>query len=408
MLSEKDLKYIWHPFTQMHTAPPPIPIVRGQGAYLYDDKNKKYIDAISSWWVNLHGHSHPYIAKKIAYQARKLEHVLFAGFTHAPAVHLAERLLPQLPGSFAKIFYSDNGSTAVEVAIKLALQYAKTKPEIICFKHSYHGDTFGAMSAAGKNTYNKPFWSHLFKVSQIPPPLKGQEETSYAKMRQHLSKNKSACFIFEPCVLAAGGMHIYSHTALDYLIGMCKEHQVLTIGDEVMTGFGRTGPLFACERLKNKPDILCLSKGITGGFLPLGVTACTQNIFEAFLGESTEKAFLHGHSYTANPIACTSALASLDLLESPLCKEKRSLITDLHKTFVAHCKDYKSLLRCTHLGTLLVLEYTKPPPVEYFLKQGIIVRPLGNTLYLLPPYCISKEDLNYIYNHILITLKEMS
>ncbi|MFS8562913.1 MAG: adenosylmethionine--8-amino-7-oxononanoate transaminase [Rhabdochlamydiaceae bacterium] len=302
----------------MQTARPPIPIIRAQGVYLYAEDGSRYLDAISSWWVNLHGHAHPYIAQKIKSQAEVLEHVIFADFTHRPAVELASRLILLLPRAMSKVFYSDNGSTAVEVALKIALQYWHNqkipKSKVICFKSSYHGDTFGAMSAAGRNEFNKPFWQKLFDVESIDPPLKGQEELSLSQLQSILDQGNTACFIFEPLVLGSGGMIIYPPNGLDRLIQCCKEHQVLTIADEVMTGFGRTGTLFACEQLQEKPDLICLSKGLTGGFLPLGVTACTEEIFSAFLGNQLTQAFLHGHSYTANPLACSSALASLDLL----------------------------------------------------------------------------------------------
>lgn len=409
---------IWHPFTQMQTAEPPIHIVKAKGAYLYDKNGKSYLDAISSWWVNLHGHTHPHIVKQITSQANQLDQVIFAGFTHTPAIELAARLLPKLPGNMSKIFYSDNGSTAVEVALKMALQFwhnKKTaKTTVICFKNGYHGDTFGAMSAAGKNAFNKPFWNHLFQVEQIDPALKGREKASISQLKAILKEGKAACFIFEPLILGSGGMVIYPAAFLNNLLQLCKIHGILTIADEVMTGFGRTGPLFACDQLDLKPDIMCLSKGLTGGFLPLGATACHKSIFEAFLSPHYEQALLHGHSYTANPLACTSALASLDLLEKENCTFQRQLIHNAHQAFCRKWQASPKLKRCETLGTILALEYQVKKPsyfhslrdylYRFFLSRGVLIRPLGNVLYLMPPYCIQLEELHWIYDQIEETL----
>ena len=402
---------IWHPFTQMQTARTPIPIARGSGIYLYGEDGKRYLDGISSWWVNLHGHAHPYIVEKIKAQSDKLEHVIFADFTHAPAVELASRLMPLLPGDMAKLFYSDNGSTAVEVALKIALQYwynqKINRTKVVCFKNSYHGDTFGAMSAAGRNSFNQPFWKQLFDVESIDPPIKGQEEKSLQQLQVILDKGEVACFIFEPLILGSGGMIIYSGSMLERLIQCCHAHGVLTIADEVMTGFGRTGTLFACEQIQAKPDLICLSKGLTGGFLPLGATACTEKIFNAFLGSHFHQAFLHGHSYTGNPLACSSALASLDLLLEPSCFEQRAMIASSHQAF---CEAWHPRFkRCESIGTILALEYISEISIrdrlyDFFLSQGLLLRPLGNVVYVMPPYCIQKEELEWIYSQIILTL----
>jgi adenosylmethionine---8-amino-7-oxononanoate aminotransferase len=418
-LIEKDRACVWHPFTQMKTARPPIPIVRAKGIYLYAENGDRYLDAISSWWVNLHGHTHPYIAQKIQAQSEILEHVIFADFTHAPAVELASRLLSILPGVMTKIFYSDNGSTSVEIALKIALQYWHnqkiSKTKVVCFKNSYHGDTFGTMSAAGKNEFNRPFWRHLFDVESIDPPTKGQEDKSLSQLQSILEQDEVACFIFEPLILGSGGMIIYSPNGLDRLIQRCKEHQVLTIADEVMTGFGRTGTLFACNQLREQPDLICLSKGLTGGFLPLGVTACSERIFQAFLGDHLQQAFLHGHSYTANPLACSSALASLDLLLENSCFLQRKTIESLHHTFCQKWRSHPKLKRCEMLGTILALEYhskthsyfdsLRDRLYYFFLDKGVLLRPLGNVLYILPPYCIQVEELQFIYDQITLTLE---
>jgi adenosylmethionine---8-amino-7-oxononanoate aminotransferase len=419
-LSARDKETVWHPFTQMRTARPAIPIVRGEGVYLYAEDGRRYLDAISSWWVNLHGHAHPYIAEKITAQLQSVEHLIFADFTHAPAVDLAGRLLALLPGQMSKIFYSDNGSTAVEVALKMALQYWHNqnlpRRTVISFKRGYHGDTFGAMSAAGKNEFNRPFWSCLFEVEQIDPPLKGMEELALQQLQILLKRTAVACLIFEPLILGSGGMLIYPPEGLERLLRCCRQHGVLTIADEVMTGFGRTGPLFAMQQLQEHPDIICLSKGLTGGFLPLGVTACTQAVYAAFLGEHLQQALLHGHSYTANPLACSSALASLDLLVQPRCSAQRELIAACHRAFCARWSAHPKLQRCESLGTILALEYQAADSsyfhvmrdrlYQFFLDRGLLLRPLGNVLYVMPPYCITQSELETVYAAIAQTLED--
>lgn len=422
-LIEWDRSHVWHPFTQAAAGRDPIPIVKAKGCHLYAADGSRYLDGISSWWVNLHGHAHPYIAEKIKIQAETLEHVIFADFTHPPAIDLAARLISLLPGNMGKIFYSDNGSTAVEAALKIAFQYwhnkspSTTKTKVICFKGSYHGDTFGAMSASGKNNFNRPFWSHLFDVEMIDPPLNGLEKQSLKQLKSILRKEQSACFIFEPLILGVGGMKIYPAAGLDSLLQACWEHDVLTIADEVMTGFGRTDTLFACDQLKNKPDMICLSKGLTGGFLPLGVTACREHIYEAFLSNEVSQAFLHGHSYTANPIACSSALASLDLLLDDSCAAQREAIAASHSRFVSTWRWHPRLKRCESIGTILAIEYQTGEAdsyfnsigerlYSYFLQNRILLRPLGNVLYVLPPYCITMDELQLIYLHLIISFKD--
>lgn len=420
-LIARDSDHIWHPFTQMKTAKLPIPIVRANGAYLFGADGKSYLDAISSWWVNLHGHTHPYIAERIKAQVDTLEHVLFAGFTHSPAVELAERLMPLLPGAMSKLFYSDNGSTAVEVAIKIALQYwynlnpNKARTKVIGFNKSYHGDTFGAMSASGQNAFNRPFWKLLFAVETVDAPMPGDEERSLNQLKALLEQEDVAGFIFEPLILGSGGMHVYSARGLDAMLALCQEYDVVTIADEAMTGFGRTGTLFACHQLCHFPDMICLSKGLTGGFVPLGATACCQRLFDAFWSEHLSNAFLHGHSYTGNPIACSSALASLDLLLSEDSFNDRKRIARQHVAFCNQWQGHSKLVRCESLGTILIVELRSSQDKSYFascrdaiydffIQRGILVRPLGNVIYLIPPYCISEEDLEGVYEVISLMI----
>ncbi|RDC58599.1 adenosylmethionine--8-amino-7-oxononanoate transaminase [Pedobacter chinensis] len=419
-LTERDQKVIWHPYTQMKNALPHIPIVRGEGVYVFDEKGKKYIDAVSSWWVNIHGHSHPYIAKKVAEQLNVLEHVIFAGFTHEPAVLLAERLLPILPGQQDKVFYTDNGSTAVEVALKMCLQYWNNKgipkTKILAFKNAYHGDTFGAMSVSGRSIFTDAFNGLLFDVEFIDLP----NEDNIANLKSQIAnlKSKTACFIFEPLILGSGGMLMYEAKYLDELIFACNEAEILTIADEVMTGFGRTGTYFACEKLTNKPDIFCLSKGLTGGTMPLGITTCSNKIFEAFLSEDKLKTLYHGHSFTANPIACVASLASLDILLDSKTLQNIKRIENKHAVFLEEIKSHTKVKAVRHTGTIIAIEWETGNETSYlsslrnllyayFLDKGIILRPLGNIIYILPPYVISDEDLDYVYSAIKSALEEI-
>lgn len=420
-LAERDKKVIWHPYTQMKNAAPHIPIVRGEGVYLFDEDGKRYIDAVSSWWVTIHGHAHPHIAAKVAEQLKTLEHVIFAGFTHEPAVQLAERLLPLLPGRQEKVFYSDNGSTAVEVAIKMCLQYwvnttKQPRTKIIAFREAYHGDTFGAMSVSGRSIFTDPFAALLFDVEFIDLP--NERNIEQLKSKINYLSNEVACFIFEPMVLGAGGMLMYEPEYLDQLIETCQKHGILTIADEVMTGFGRTGKYFSCEALNTRPDIFCLSKGLTGGTMPMGITTCNKKIFEAFLSDDKLKTLYHGHSFTANPVTCAASLASLDILLKPETLENIQRVVAKHETFAAQIKGHPKLKDVRQTGTILVMEWETDTDTSYlsglrdqlynyFLDRGIVLRPLGNIIYILAPYVISNEDLDYIYQTIIEALNDI-
>jgi adenosylmethionine-8-amino-7-oxononanoate aminotransferase len=412
---DRDKEFVWHPFTHQLGAKENIKIIKGEGIYLIAGNGERYMDMISSWWVNLHGHSHPYINQKISEQVNKLEHALFSGFTHEPAINLAERLLKILPGEQNKIFYSDNGSTSVEVALKMALQYWKNQGEertiFFAFEEAYHGDTFGSMSVGARNVFNNAFEKLLFDVKHLPLPDENNIEEIKGVIKQIALSKKVAGFIFEPLVQGAAGMKMYDANLLDELLKICKENNILTIADEVMTGFGRTGKLFASENLKNSPDIICLSKGLTGGYLPLGVTACKKFIYNAFLSEDKQKTFFHGHSYTANPISCTAALASLDLLEKQETRSKMQEIAASHKNFAERVKGNKKLKGVRVCGTIIAFELNSTEGThylnsaaetisDYFLKEKIIIRPLGNIFYLIPPYCITMEELQKVHDAI--------
>jgi len=416
-LVEKDLKYVWHPYTHQKSMQPPIAVVRGKKALLFDENDNEYIDAISSWWVNIHGHGHPFIAKKISRQARILAHVIFAGFTHGPAVELAEKILPLLPGNFSKIFYSDDGSTAVEVALKMALQFWVNRGEgkrskIVAFNNSYHGDTFGAMSLSSRSIFTKAFNEKLFEVIFIDTPSRDNLQSIKSAISKH--KEEVACFIYEPLLQGAGGMKIYDRDPFNELLCFVKEQNIICIADEILTGFYRTGKFFASEYMTCRPDIICLSKGLTGGTVALGVTACTQNIYNAFVSEDKMKTLFHGHSFTANPLACTAALASLDLIQKKSCLAKIDMIINRSRKFAkklsvaSHKMQIKNIRQ---LGTIVAFEIITPEADQYLnninaiftkfcLRHGVYLRSLGNTIYVMPPYCITEKQLKKVFKII--------
>jgi len=413
-LAQRDHNVIWHPYTQMKTAPLPIPIVRGEGALLFAEDGKTYIDAVASWWVNLHGHAHPYIAQKVAEQLQTLEHVIFAGFTHPAAVTFAERLIALLPQGQCRIFYSDNGSTAVEVALKMAIQYWQNlgtpKKKIIAFRDSYHGDTFGAMSVSSRSTFTAPFRSYLFEVAFIDVPVPGHEAQSLEQLKTLAETGDVAALIYEPLVLGTAGMVMYTPQVLDELLGICRQHNILAIADEVMTGFGRTGRTFASDYLPHKPDMVCLSKGLTGGTMALGVTSCSEKIYAAFLNEDKGKTFFHGHSYTANPVACAAGLASLDLLLAEDTQQNIARIASSHQAFSKEVQLLPHVKEVRQQGTILAVEFEagatsyfsalRDTLYNYALEQGVLLRPLGNIIYIIPPYCITNTQLEQVYRTI--------
>ncbi len=406
----------------MLTARPPVAIVRGEGALLYDEDGREYIDAISSWWVNVHGHAHPYIAERVAEQLRSLEHVIFAGFTHEPAVILAERLLKVLPDNQSRIFYSDNGSTAVEVAVKMALQYWRNRghkrQKLIVLSNSYHGDTFGAMSVSVRDLFTEPFWELLFDVVVVDAPVGGKGDEALAQLERAVNSDDIAAFIFEPLLQGAGGMIVYDAVPLDRMLALCKEYKIPTIADEVLTGFGRTGKFFASDYLINKPDIICLSKGLTGGTMALGATSCTEEIYEAFLSDDKRKSLFHGHSYTGNPIACAAALASLDLFEKKETWDDVARVSLRQKAFVSAISKHERVRNPRRIGTVMAFDVAAKGKTGYLnnlrdwmndfcIDRRVIVRPLGNVMYLIPPYCITDSQLESVYSVLTAMLQEL-
>jgi len=420
--SERDQRIIWHPYTQAKTASPPLAVKRASGAEIELEDGRTLIDGVSSWWVNLHGHSHPYIAEKVSAQLREIEHVIFAGFTHAPAVQLAERLLAKLPKNQARVFFSDNGSTAVEVALKMALQYHRNtgdlkRTKLVAFENGYHGDTFGTMSVSGKSAFTAPFEPFLFPIERIPAPeTPALLEQACEKLQKLCASGTVAAFLYEPLIQGAGGMRMHSVDALSHLLQIAQKSGTLLIADEVMTGFHRTGRFLASETATPPPDLICLSKGLTGGTLPMALTTCTSPIFEAFLSNEASHTFFHGHSYTGNPVGCAAALASLDLLEKPECQKAIQSLCEAQSAFMREIQEKHPVLSARTSGTVFSLDFQGqgyldplgPQLYRYFLEQGCLLRPLGNTVYLMPPYCTTASQLDHLQKTIREAIQRFS
>jgi adenosylmethionine-8-amino-7-oxononanoate aminotransferase len=427
-LIERDRKVLWHPYTQMRTAPPPLPVVRGEGVYLYTEDGRKILDGISSWWVNIHGHSHPKLNEALARQSREIEHVLFAGCTHRPAVELAEALIAIAPAGLTRVFYSDNGSTAVEVALKMALQYWRNRGQqqrrkFVALRHAYHGDTVGAMSASEESVFTAAFTPLLFEVERAASPycyrcpLGLRRQSCAIDCLQDLEARLSALgesaagVLIEPMLQGAGGMIVWPREFLNGVRRLCDHFGVLMIADEVLTGFGRTGRLFACEHASVSPDLLCLSKALTAGYLPLGATLATEAVYGAFLSEDRAKTFFHGHSYTANPLACAVGIASLDLFrEEPVLDRVARIERQLREGLepLRPCGDVRVIggvgiveIASEDAGYLAELG---PRLYRAFLERGLLLRPLGNVVYVMPPYVISPDELEWMLEQVRAVL----
>ena len=411
---EDDRAHVWHPFTQAQTAEPPIAVVSGKGASLFTADGREILDLISSWWVNIHGHAHPKIAQAIAEQAARLEQVIFADFTHTPAIDLAKGLSAVLPAGLSRIFFSDNGSTSVEIALKIAWQYwinsgFPERRRYLALEGAYHGVTFGAMSAGASSGFYDPFRPLLFEDDTIPfpetwlndPDVEAKEAASLAALDRWLERHgrELAAFIAEPLVQGAAGMRMCRPSFMAAVVSRVRAAAGLIIFDEVMTGFGRTGTLFASEQIGVSPDLMCLSKGLTGGFLPLSVTACTKAIYEA-----------HGHSFTANPLGCAAALASLQLSLSPETAKAWQRIEAKHREGLARLAEIPTLRQFRVQGTIAACNIDLPETAygtaaslalkKNFLARGLLIRPMGPVLYILPPYCISDAELDRAYTAI--------
>jgi adenosylmethionine-8-amino-7-oxononanoate aminotransferase len=431
-LLDRDRACLWHPYTQALTAAAPLPVARAQGVYLYTEDGRRILDGISSWWVNIHGHSHPKLNEALAAQARELEHVVFAGCTHRPAVELAERLLALLPRGLTRIFYSDNGSTAVEVALKLACQYWQNRGQpnrrtFLTLHHAYHGDTVGAMSASEDSVFTRAFTPLLFPVVRAHPPY---------CYRCPLGLTRAACqidclsdlearlegadsiagVVVEPMLQAAGGMIVWPAEFLAGVRQLCDRYGTLLIADEVLTGFGRTGRMFASEHAAVRPDLVCLSKALTAGYLPLGATAATERIYQAFLSEDRTKTFFHGHSYTANPLACAVGLASLDLFRENAVIERVQALECQLRAGLEPLRSLPCVGDIRVIGGVGIVELESPSAgyldhrggdlSAAFLDRGLLLRPLGNVLYFMPPYVITESEVDWVLAQIAEVLVE--
>jgi adenosylmethionine---8-amino-7-oxononanoate aminotransferase len=424
--------HIWHPFTQEALDPPPMRITKAEGVYLYTDDGRRLIDGISSWWVNIHGHGHPAIVAAIAAQAARIDHVLLAGFTHDAAEELRVRLRKVLPENLSHVFFSDDGSTAVEVALKMAVQYWQNvrrpqKRAIVALDHAYHGDTVGAMSVGASSSFTDPFRELLFPVHRVHSaycyrcPVGRTRVTCSIdcvdQLRRLLEEKHGeiAGVIVEPLLQGAGGMILHPVEFLKHVRRLCTEHNVLLIADEVLTGFGRCGTMFACELAGVAPDIMCLSKGLTGGVLPMGATVCTPEIHEAFVSADRARTFYHGHSYTGNPIAAAAAVASCGIFEREPVLERIGRIAEIHRERLAAIKDHPAVGDVRAIGTMAAVELRaddpgygselRPKLYKFFIEAGVLLRPLGNIVYILPPYVITSAELNFVHDRVAESLE---
>ncbi len=412
-ISKRDKKHIWHPLVQHKLHKEMLAIKSAKGVMLTDESNKEYIDGISSWYTAVYGHCNPYIIEKVQKQMKQLDQVVFSGFTHEPAVELSEALIEILPENQEKLFFSDNGSTATEIGIKMALQYhfnrGNKRSVLVAFEEGFHGDTFGAMSVSGLSVYNGPFEEYFIDVKRIPVPTGKNNELVYTQLKKLIDQGNIAGFVFEPLVQGAAAMKMHNKDGLDILIKLCKENDVITVADEVMTGFGKTGAFFASDYLTNKPDVICMSKALTAGLLPMAVTSCTQNIFDAFYDDDIAKGLFHAHTYTANPLSCAAAVAGIELLQSDEIQQNIKNIISWHKEFGQKITSHSKVRGTRQTGVIFALDLNieiarygnlRDKLYKFFMDNGVFLRPLGSTIYILAPYITTKEQMHKIYEVI--------
>ncbi len=412
-LQQRDKKHLWHPLKQHQLNPESVAIVKAKGCVLTDENGNTYIDAISSWYTCMYGHCNDYIIEKTYQQMQQLDQIMFSDFTHEPAVKLSEELIKILPKNQSKIYFNDNGSTAVEAGIKMALQYYFNKGEkratFIAFENGFHGDTFGAMSVSGLSVYNGPFEDFLIDVKRIPVPNGNNHDQILSQLEAILSSNTVAGFIYEPILQGAAGMKIHNTQGLNSILHYFKNHDILTIADEVMTGFGKTGRYFASDHIETKPDIICLSKALTAGLIPMAITSCTQEVYNAFLSNDIAKGFFHCHTYSANPIACATAIAGIELLTSAEIQESIKGIIAAHTAFNERIKNHPKVKASRHIGVVFALDLNtkmerygnlRDKLLLFFMNRGVFLRPLGNTIYIQVPYIITQTELQKVYNVI--------
>ncbi len=412
-LSERDQKHLWHPLTQHKLHPKMLGITKAKGALLFDENGNSYIDGIASWYTSMYGHCNPVILDKVNQQMYQLDQVVFSGFTHEPAIKLSEELIKILPHNQEKLFFSDNGSTATEIGIKMALQFHFNKGEkrkiLLAFEDGFHGDTFGAMSVSGLSVYNGPFEDFFIDVERIPVPTKENLSSILRHLSERLQQKDVAGFIYEPLVQGAAAMKMHSKEGLTEILMMMKAHGVLTIADEVMTGFGKTGKNFASDHISEKPDIICLSKALTAGLVPMAITSCTEEVYNAFYHDEIAKGLFHGHTYTANPLACTAALAGITLLGSKEIQDNIQRIIQWHQDFDATIKDHPKVSNTRQTGVIYALDLNitmerygnlRDQLFQHFMDEGVFLRPLGSTIYILAPFITTKEQMQKIYASI--------
>lgn len=417
-LQERDKKHLWHPLTQHQLHPEALAITKAKDCVLTDEDGNEYIDAIASWYTCMYGHCNEYITSRVYNQMQQLDQVVFSGFTHAPAIKLSEALIKILPENQNKIFFSDNGSTSVEIGIKMALQYHFNKGEkrntLIAFENGFHGDTFGAMSVSGLSVYNGPFEDFFLDVKRIPVPNGENHDTILELLKHITSNNKVAGFVYEPLVQGAAAMSMHDAAGLESILKFCKANHIITVADEVMTGFGKTGKHFASLHMETKPEIMCLSKALTGGLLPMALTTCSQNIYDAFLSDDISKGLFHGHTYSANPLACTSALASIELLQTKDIQDNIKAIISSHQNFGRRIETHPKVKSIRQTGIIFALDLNiemnrygnlRDKLFKFFMDNGVFLRPLGNTIYIQAPYVITEKQLDKVYKVIEDTLE---
>lgn len=410
---EKDKKYIWHPLTQHKKKQEILPIKKAKGVFLYDENDKSYVDGISSWYTAVYGHCNDFIIEAVKTQMETLDQVVFTGFTHKPATKLAEALMEILPEGQQKVFFNDNGSTSTEIGIKMALQYhynlGNDRKTMLAFEEGFHGDTFGAMSVSGLSVYNGAFEDHFIKVKRIPVPNGKNTDEILQKIKDINKETPLAGFIYEPLVQGAAAMKMHDKKDLDKILSLCKSLDIVLVADEVMTGFGKTGSYFASDFMETKPDVMCLSKALTAGLLPMGATTCSQKIYDAFYDDEIAKGLFHGHTYTANPLACTTALAAIKLLTSKTIQENIEKVIKSHQAFGDQIKSHAKVKSVRQQGVIFAFELDvefsrygnmRDKIYQFFMNEGVYLRPLGNTIYILAPYIIEEKELLKIYNSI--------
>ncbi len=412
-LQERDKKHLWHPLKQHQLHPDSLAIIKAKGCILTDEDGNEYIDAISSWYTCMFGHCNDFITSRVYQQMQQLDQVMFSDFTHEPAVKLSEELIKILPQNQNRIFFNDNGSTAVEAGIKMALQYYFNSEEkrttFIAFENGFHGDTFGAMSVSGLSVYNGPFEDLLIEVKRIPTPNGKNHQAILNQLKEYTDKYNVAGFIYEPIIQGAAGMKIHDAEGLNQILAFFKELKVLTIADEVMTGFGKTGSHFASDFVETKPDIMCLSKALTAGLVPMAITSCTEEIYEAFLSNDIAKGFFHCHTYSANPIGCAAANAAIELLQTDEIQQNIKEISRAHKVFQERIEKHQLVKNARSQGVIFALDLAtkmerygdlRDKLLKFFMERGVFLRPLGNTIYIQVPFVINKEQLQKVYNTI--------